>query len=202
MNEQEMFLRVGEWAGRIGYPMPTINWVEGVIGEDCIRLQENSHGVATLTVHDHVNEFSTEEEQELVIVQGLVQARLGPARGRRRLKVAMTVLGGVVGIVAILLAGRFVENYWLSLLLALACAYVVMVPVQVLMNFFWCRWMSRRADTAFVEAVGRERVVAWLTLHAAHRPARFRARIRWVLLGAPPLAAERLRMLGEKVVTG
>jgi hypothetical protein len=88
VNEQEMFLRVGELAGRVGYPMPTVNWVEGVIGEDCIRLQENRQGVAMLTVHDHVNEFGSEREQELLITQELVRARLGIFRQRRRCRLS------------------------------------------------------------------------------------------------------------------
>jgi hypothetical protein len=202
VNEQELFLRVGELTGRVGYPMPTVNWVKGVVGEPCIRLQETREGTATLTVHDHVDEFHPEEEQDLLITQELVRARVGAFRGLQRLKVAAVISSYVIGAVAALVSHLVGGELWQVLLLSLVFWYLGLTAVKLLMNLVWARRFNRRADLVLVEVVGRERFVAWMTSHADFQPAWFRGWFRWVLSGAPPLPAERLRMLEERPAAG
>jgi hypothetical protein len=82
-----MYAWVGELSGRVGYPMPTLIWVDGgVHDESCLQITLNPAGGATLTVHDHVGEFHSVEEQEILITQGLVQGRLGFGRWPKRFK--------------------------------------------------------------------------------------------------------------------
>jgi hypothetical protein len=198
VNEQKLFLRVGELAGRVGYPMPTVNWVEGVIGEDCIRLQENGTGAAVLTVHNHVDEHHSAEEQELLVTQLLLHARLGASRQARRLKTMERILSFVLGVGLVLVASRVMDSFWLAFLVAFAAGYAVMQVVHVLLVGVWVRRFFRRADRALAEVAGRDRVVAWLKAHLGDpRPTSLRLRLRWLRHGAAPSAAGRLRMLGK-----
>ncbi|MEV6417365.1 hypothetical protein [Kribbella sp. NPDC051718] len=200
MNEQEMFLRVGELAGRVGYPMPTINWVEGVAGEDCIRLTLNPAGAAILTVHDHVGEVHSVEEQEVLITQLLVHARLRVDRWAKRRRSIEWGLVAVLGLVGGVVSNRVTDNWWLGWFGAFLILPVAFLLGHLLASFVLVRRFFRRADPALVEVVGRDRVVAWLTSHLAEKmPSGWQYRLRWLLAGWPPSAAERLRMLGEKV---
>jgi cytochrome c biogenesis protein CcdA len=178
--------------------MPTVNWVEGVSGEDCIRLQENANGAAVLTVHNHVDEHQSAEEQELLITQLLLHARLGASRQVGRLKTMERILSFVLGIGLVLVASRVLGSIWLAFLVAFAAGYAVMQVVHVVLVGVWVRRFFRRSDQALAEVAGRDRVVAWLKAHLGDAmPTSFRLRLRWLRHGAPPSAAGRLRMLGK-----
>lgn len=193
-----MFLRVGELAGRVGYPMPTVQWIEGVLGEECIRFEEAQAGLSVLTIHDHVDEFYPAQVRDLLITQMLLHGRMGVFRQRRRLKTADTVLGAVIGF-GIVMVGSRLMALWLAFLVAVAVSYIAVQVVHVLLAMAWRRWFIRRADKALVELLGREQVMSWLRGQAAapSASAPLRARLRWLQLGAPMDPARRLRLLDE-----
>lgn len=146
-----MFSRVGELSGRIGYPMPTIRWVKGVTGEPCVLLRENRRGAATLVLHDHIEEESSWEEQDLLIAQELVQARQGIHRHRRRIKTVENLVCGVVNFFGIMGARQVVEPLWLAVVLALVISFSAGVICRLTVGSIWSRWFVRRADTAVIE---------------------------------------------------
>jgi hypothetical protein len=198
VNEQEMFSRVGELSGRIGYPMPSIKWVEGVTGQACALLRENRQGAATLVLHDHIEAELSREEQDFHIAQELVQARQGAHRHRRRIKAAVNLVSGVAGLFGVLGAGQLVEPLWLASVLGLVIACSTGMICHLAVAFVWSRWFVRRSDRALIELLGRQQVVSLLQGYAAHpRPTDVRWRLRWLQRGAPPYAPQRLRMLGE-----
>jgi hypothetical protein len=196
MSQQQIVAKVGELAGRVGYPVPTVNWVPAVAGQHSILLQDDGR---TLVVHDRVDEEYSEKEQDLLIAQELVQARLGGPRQRRWIKTAESVIGCAVIALAILVMRQSVSSWWQAYLLATLCGYAVWTALQVLLLAGWTRWFTRRSDRTLADVIGRDQVVAWLRATAEDRSKPSAAvRARWVLDGAPPRAAERLRMLGEK----
>ncbi|MEV8375330.1 hypothetical protein AB0P21_21530 [Kribbella sp. NPDC056861] len=196
MSQQQIVAKVGELAERVGYPVPTVNWVPAVAGQHSILLQDDGR---TLVVHDRVDDEYSEQERELLIAQELIQARLGGPRQRRWIKTAESGVGGGAGVVAALLIRQEVSSTWLACLLALGCAYVFWTAFHAVLGATWTRLFTRRADRALADVIGRDRVVAWLRA-IADNPSKPSAVVqaRWILDGAPPRAAERLRMFGEK----
>lgn len=196
VNEQELVLRVGELAGRVGYPVPAVSWVRGVAGEHCVLLQEDGR---TLLLHETVDEQHSAPERDLLIAQELIQARQGGPRHRRWIKMGEALVGGGLGIAAVQIMRQQVDSVWLAYSLAMGSAYVGWMVFHVVVGVVWTRWFTRRADRALAEVVGRDQVVQWLRgIAAMPLKASARLRLRWILRGAPPLAAERLRMLGER----
>ncbi|WBQ06837.1 hypothetical protein [Kribbella sp. CA-293567] len=196
MNQRDFVATVGKLAERVGYPAPTVSWVPGVEGRHSILLQDDGR---RLVVHERVGEEYTARERELLIAQELVQARLGGPRQRKWIKTAEALIGCAVIAFAILITRQSVSSLLLSYVLAMLAGYASWTVLRVLLAAAWTRWFTRRADRALAEVVSRGQVVAWLR-GLAGRPAKpdLRSRFRWILDGAPPLPAERLRMLGEK----
>jgi hypothetical protein len=195
VNDAELFLRVGELAGRVGYPMPSISPGEGTTSEACICLRTDGGGPGTLVLHDHVDEVFPRAVRDFLITQEFVQARAGVLRHRRRIKRSETVIGGVAALSAVLIAGRFVASAMLAGVLGLAVAYLGMAVLHLLLVGAWSRWFTRRSDQTLVEILGRQQVVEALQWFAARKPP---FHPRWLWNGAPPHAPERLRWLAKE----
>lgn len=197
MNDQDFAFRVGELATRIGYSIPSIDWTADK--KYCARgimLDPNGAFGETLHVYRGVEQSMPVHVQDFLIAQEFTQARLGAWRQRRRLQWAMTALAIVLGFVAVGRAVRWTDSYFVGFLVGCTGAYLVWAGVRLVVSAVWSRWMTRRCDPRLVELLGRDEVMSALRwwVDSGWRPS-----VRWLLGGAVPTPAERLRRLGTSV---
>jgi hypothetical protein len=187
-----MLVRVGELAGRVGFPMPAVSEVECVEGEECVSLRVGAAGGTTLALHSGFEERFPAGVVDFLVAQALVQARQGVFRQLQWIKTGRTVLGVLVGALAVLLTAQLLEPLWLAFLVAMAVGYVVGTAINLLIAMIWGRWFSRRSDRTLVDVLGKAHVVETLRWYAdCPRP----PLLRYLKAGAPPTVAERLRWL-------
>lgn len=182
MNEQELFLRVGELAGRSGCTMPSIKMVDPGDRLYVALKPEGSVG-PVLELRSDVGEISA-GLLDFLIAQELVGAGLGAVRFYRLQKVLLLTLSGLVGL-------WFFINYplWEAVLILLIVGPLLAIAVSAV----GIRIFARRVDRRLAEVLGRERFAgALVELDAAVSR---RRGLRWLWQGAVPLPPERLGWL-------
>ncbi|MGW6200706.1 hypothetical protein ACWF0M_31485 [Kribbella sp. NPDC055110] len=180
MNEQEMYIRVGELATAIGYPMPSIEWTEArgrVVAFDeqrvagpALRLRpEAAHWCSSL--------------RDVLIAEILLSARFGAYRQQRQFKIWVTAVTAAVGFVLGLSVGGSAIWWWIP------AAWVLFTAFSAV----YSRRLARKVDARMVEILGPETVLEGLEQRQFRLgPANF---LRWLWSGAGTLPSERIGWL-------
>jgi hypothetical protein len=182
VNEQELFLRVGELAGRIGYPMPSIKMVDPR-GRLYVLLKPKGSVGPVLELRSDVGEIPA-GLLDFLIAQDLVGGSLGAARFNRRQRALIGTLTLLIGLLVFL---NF--PFWESWLILLVVAPLFGTAVSAVAT----RILIRRMDRRLAEVLGRERFAE--ALRELDTAGSWRRGLRWLWRGAIPLPPERLGWL-------
>ncbi|MGC4940630.1 hypothetical protein [Kribbella sp. DT2] len=183
MNEQEMYVRVGQLATRVGYPMPAIERTTDP-KVPAVRLKQGAVG-PTMVLRCHTEELPG-QVFDFLVTQDLVQARKGVLR--RHWWGAYVIplgLGLAVGTVTDWPA-------WLGFALVI----LVCTPVIGAVESVRRRAYLRTTDRLVVDVLGADEVSSALTWLAECQA--WPKNLRWLWYGALPSPADRLRKLGVR----
>ncbi|MFF0264543.1 hypothetical protein [Kribbella sp. NPDC004536] len=182
MNDQQLFLRVGELAAAVGCPMPAITRVDlsprtvpaqvsdGMVGPD-LKLRSDAEKWCV-------------EALDVVIAQALLAYRLGVPRHHRWFRRATFVVGA-----ALMLAGLSVWPIYVAWPVAVCGGILLHVAASAV----YSRWLMRRLDLLMLPVLGAAAMAEGIR-HLSF-PMKPGTLARWLWSGAGPLASERLRWL-------
>lgn len=182
MNDQELFLRVGELATAAGCPMPAITRVECSPRTLPAKVQPGTVAPELLLRSDA--EQWCVEARDLAIAQALLAYRLGLPQHRRWYKRVQVVVGGVLALLATVQWGYLVG---VSVVMAL------LVLLNIVASAILSRWFIRRLDGRLVPILGARAMA--VGLRHMYRPLKPAGVLRWLWAGAEPRGSERLRWL-------
>ena len=183
VNEQEYAVRVGELATAVGYPLPSIRWVEGA--EVWAVLGPSGVAAPVLQLDHRVSQWCS-ALFDLVVAEAMQRAALGMRRHQWIFRVGYFCLGAISVVLVARLTG------W-PLLPGLALSFAVVIVGVLLSSAAYARWLYRRVDRRLVEILGPETMREGLE-HMV-RPMNAGNVLRWLWAGAGVLPAERLRWL-------
>jgi hypothetical protein len=179
VNEQELFLRVGELATAAGYPIPSIEWTDR--RGPYVAVDERGVAGPVLRLRPEVSQWCS-SVQDLMIAQMLLCARFGMYRHHRQLKIWGFVLTGAVGVVLAVLYGPYAYVWALV-------AWVLFTGISAVS----ARRLLRKVDPRLVEILGPDVVLEALEhLRSPLTPVGF---FRWLGAGAGALPGERITWL-------
>lgn len=182
MNDQQLFLRVGELAAAVGCPMPAITRVnfsprtppaqvsDGTVGPD-LKLRSDA-------------EKWCPEALDVIVAQALLAYRMGLPRHHRWFKRAEIVAGAALMLAAVQLWPIYV---------AWPVAVFVVILLHLAASAVYSRWLTRRLDLQMLPVLGAA-VTAEGIRHLSF-PMKPGNLTRWLWSGAGALASERLRWL-------
>jgi hypothetical protein len=181
VNEQELFLNVGELAFRIGSPMPSVTVIDNLY-TPYVRVRRRGAVGPTLEVRSDAHEIPA-QRLEFLVAQDLVHLVLRTDR-LHWWRAAAWLLGVPVVI-------------WLHLrygiLVSLPIGFLVCVAVWIAATAVITRISMRRVDGRLAEVFGE----AWLAdaLQELTDVWTWRRDVRWLWGGALPQPPERLGWL-------
>lgn len=181
MNEQELLVSVGQLAGRVGYPIPSIEVIDRT---DTTYVLLKPRGIAgpVLQVRRDAAEIPP-ERLEFLIVQDLVGASFGPRHGR----IAQAALWTMVVLIG---AGT---SYFLSVWAGLVALGLAYYPGSIGVTAVSVRIFQRRTDRRIAEVLGAERLAE--ALQELVDAGTWRHTLGWLVRGAYPQPPERLKWL-------
>ncbi|MEV6281941.1 hypothetical protein [Kribbella sp. NPDC051770] len=179
MNEQEMYVRVGELATRVGYPMPSIERTDQ--RAPMVQLKAGAVG-PTMILRCHAEELPP-QVFDFLVTQELVQARQGGLK-HKWLVVPIALAGGLALGTATDWPG------WVVWIVLMAIYYL---GIRVF-NTVWRRRYIWRSDRMVTEILGGDEMRS--ALHWLDECQPWPKNLRWLWQGATQPPADRLRRLG------
>jgi hypothetical protein len=180
VNEQELYVRVGELATRVGYPVPAIERTTDP-KVPAVQLKQGTVG-PTMVLKCHTEELPA-RVIDFLVTQDLVQARRGVLRGQWWGAYAIPLSAGLA-------IGTVTD--W-PLWSKFVVAALVWVLVLGAVNIVRVRRYLRATDRLVAEVLGADEVRSALNWLADCQP--WPKNLRWLWYGAVPPPRDRLRML-------
>ncbi|GAA1586979.1 MULTISPECIES: hypothetical protein [Kribbella] len=182
MNDEHLFLRVGELAAAVGCPMPSISRVECTPRTHLARVTGGTVG-PDLHLRSDAEQWCA-ELRDLMIAQALLAYRMGAHRHRRWFKLADFIAGVVLG--------GFAVSLW-PFQLAAPLAMCAVILLHIAAVAIYSRWFTRRVDRQLLPVLGAAAMAEGMRhLSFPMKPVNV---LRWLWSGAAPLASERMRWL-------
>ncbi|TCC16498.1 hypothetical protein [Kribbella speibonae] len=182
MNDQELFLRVGELATAAGCPMPAITRVECSPRTLPAKVQPGTVAPELLLRSDA--EQWCVEARDLAITQALLAYRMGLPRHLRWYKRVQAVAGCLLAMVA--------TAQW-GFLVGAPLALTLFVSLNLVASAIHSRRFVQRLDRQMLPILGAD--VMAQGLRHMYRPLKPAGVLRWLWAGAEPRGSERLRWL-------
>jgi hypothetical protein len=179
VNEQQMYVRVGELATRVGYPMPA---VERTTDPKVPAIYLKQGAVGPTMMLKGLTEELPPQVFDFLVTQDLVQAREGMHRKRWWFYVICLATGLLTGFAS-------VGPFWVSVVVVLTACYLVATTVTIVAR----RTYLRRSDRLVVDVLGADDVRSALDWLADCQP--WPKNLRWLWYGAVPPPVDRLRKL-------
>lgn len=183
VNEQELCVRVGELATRVGYPMPAIERTTDP-KMPAVQLKQGQVG-PTMVLKCHTEELPP-QVIDFLVAQDFVQARAGGFRNRMRLNLVGFGISFAVMVAVVVLTP------WSTLTrfaVGIAAGYLLNYLVVLVWRRRYMRWSDRAVEEVLGSAEARW-ALNWLAETQACPK-----NLRWLWYGAMPLPADRLRTL-------
>jgi hypothetical protein len=180
VNEQEMYVRVGELATRVGYPMPAIERTTDP-KVPAVQLKEGAVG-PTMVLRCHTEDLPP-QVIDFLVTQDFVQARAGGLRNRWRFNLVGFGCAIVVWVAVLALTEW---STWTRLAVVLLASYLL----NYLVVFVWRRRYLRWSDREVEGVLGGD---AWWALNWLAESQSCPKNLRWLWYGAMPTPADRLR---------
>jgi hypothetical protein len=187
VNEQELTVRVGELATAVGYPLPSITWVDNA--KIWAVLRPRGVAAPVLQLDRRVSQWCT-PLFDLVVAESLQRAAFGMHRHHRILQVGYLVMAAA----SVVVVDRL---FALPLLPEWAVTMAAVVLAVLLISATYARWLYRRVDRRLREILGTEALREGL--EHVRRPMNAANVLRWLWAGAGVLPGERLRWLNASV---
>jgi hypothetical protein len=181
VNEQDLFLKVGELATRTGYPMPSIRMVDAP-RQNFVRLKPQGSVGPVLELRPEIWEIPA-GRLEFFIAQDFVGFGLGVQRHRRGQLLVAAAIGGI---------GTMLVDHFFGGSVAFLTLFLVFPPLWTVATAVWLRVFQRRVDRRLTELFGRDWLESALQELVDVWHWHWQWRLRWVWNGAPPLPPERL----------